>query len=85
MTKLYYSLFDKKSRMYGDPIAFENEAVAKRNLSVLIGGNPIIKNHLDDFDVLYVGMFDFETGKFMLPSDLLDDTELTKPLKEFLE
>ena len=62
MKKIIFDVFDKVSKLFSDPVVVVNFDVYARNLL----DADFIRNHLDDFDVYELGIFDDASGKIEL-------------------
>lgn len=66
----YYSIYDRKSKTFGDLLAFpsdEKGAAVRWFRDMVLDENPknYIRKYPDDFDLYYLGKFDKQTGKFV--------------------
>lgn len=64
----YYSIFDKKSGLYGTPVIFNSEAEIMRSLDYMLNLNEKRKDdfryiYAEDYKLVHVFDFDPETGK----------------------
>lgn len=62
MKKVIFDVYDKVSKLFSDPVVVVNFDVYVRNLL----DADFIRNHLDDFDVYELGIFDDGVGKIEL-------------------
>lgn len=62
MKKMMFEVYDKVSKLFSDPVFVVNFDVYVRNLL----DAEFIRNHLDDFSVYELGIFDDSTGKIDL-------------------
>lgn len=63
MIKSLYSIFDKKAVNYGIPMLFENAECAKREVSIAMLGNSLLKRFPDDYQLVCIGEYDSATGE----------------------
>lgn len=59
-----YSLFDRKLRQYGSLVLERNDFAVQRAIADGVKGAPdsLIGKHPEDFDLVYLGEFDQDTG-----------------------
>lgn len=62
MKKIIFDVYDKVSQLFSDPVVVVNFDVYARNLLDV----EFISNHLDDFSVYELGIFDDVAGKIEL-------------------
>lgn len=62
MKKMMFEVYDKVSKLFSDPVVVVNFDVYVRNLL----DAEFIRNHLDDFSVYELGVFDDVAGKIEL-------------------
>lgn len=67
MKKMMFEVYDKVSKLFSDPVVVVNFDVYVRNLL----DADFIRNHLDDFSVYELGIFDDSTGKIDLYSSAI--------------
>lgn len=66
-----YSVRDRVSKLYGEPISFINSNVAVRDLSASVNDPSSSKVPFGDLDLYYVGEFDQKKGRFSLANDFI--------------
>lgn len=63
---LVFSLLDRKLREYGNPVLANNaDAVQRALVDGIVGTKSLVEKHPEDFDLMYVGSFDTETGELV--------------------
>lgn len=85
MTIKMYSLYDKKTQVYGRPFFAHNDGHAVRLIQDELADNSfVVARHPDDFSLHCVGAFDDATGNVesMTPSKVMDCDQLKGPEKD---
>lgn len=57
-----YSIFDRKLREFQGLMTEKNDETLRRSMLSVRGSGHIIEKHPEDFDVVFVGEFDDDTG-----------------------
>lgn len=57
-----YSIFDSRSSIYAHPFYFALDTLAHRACIQLLGSNPLITSHPQDFTLYKIGTFDDTSG-----------------------
>lgn len=60
-----FSVFDLKSKVFGQPFYSHNSAVAQRSFSIAVNDSSTgLFKHPEDFVLFHIGTFDDEKGDF---------------------